>query len=894
MRNHVQTGHSRIIGKTNHFIGLHKDRSVFPIDIKVTHLSGVGEDCIFMGVITQGHAPKNSATAWVLASGQIVSVDTTFTDWFGFRAPDLMAASLHTIIDDAKSLEKVLQNELVDGPGGLSSQLERKVSMQYESGNASVHYRVHSGEFHIPSRLVKHKYTSETIPVDIVLRPSIMSTYRYYTIEFHQPKVPTVPPSVPIYEQMVLVTDRKGQIRHVSSCLARMLGTTVDRLKAALTNNALDNILPEPFAQLHHLYLQGTVPRHAWESPPPYSCPLGYPVCFKTVPSNTIEQVRFVPVSLKMQKQEMGPGDICHTVHVKPLSIEEALDARRLKVIVNGHGTITSVGKSPASLFGFDPNLLIGEPINNCIDIFRQVSSFVSGINEAGLNPLGQMLLKLAERTVLTPGTSWRVGFSNPTPLAETHANLGAITDALLAERCKAATMTLRLQNPPEKKTMEEKAASLKIPASAPPSNVAINAGWQRVDSSEDGNDKPLLLALESSFAAEVAQDPAAHGPLTLDLFASTLAMEQEKKKPAHSQPFTAIPKLKITTAAFPPEPSGFSSVSSISDDSDAIANLHYELDLWRSDLLTCTVEVDSFCNLVQGNMINPLSPPGLVFGASTFALKTHASALIPQLNGKGVSELLSPDGLVATSTASGAKSSFMDTVKVLANINKATKPSRKSNFATSESSPVMTMRLRHLGDGGDIEIRLRAIWTMGSSTKAYILATIINAANGRPDFISAVLPSLLPSPPPRSSLKEPSSQPPPIANSPSIFKSVVISAAIEKEAGIEAKAAPNLSSKVEAKKTKLGAKGNDSDPDYVLSDLERLQAEIEAKRNQGKEKPASSPLSSQDETLADSAESKHGPVKGDAGGKQAEQVMATPRQVDLEFDEGGSGGQSE
>ena len=849
-----------------------------------------------MGVVTEAHPPKNTATCWVLSSGQIVSVDTTFTDWFGYRATDVMAASLATVLMDAKSLEQVLRNEEYGPDGLMSVKAARAVSSGLDD-NPSVHYQVHAGQFQIPNRQVKHKYTAENIPVDIVLRPANMSTFRYFTIEFHQPVVTSVPPAVPIYDQMILVTDRKGQIRHVSSCLARLLGTTVERLKAALSNNALDNILPEPFAQLHHLYLHGTVPRPAWESPPAYSCPLGYPVCFKTVPSNTIEQIRLVPVSLKLQKQEMGPGDICHAVHVKSLTMDEALDERRLKIIVNGHGIITSVGNSPASLFGFDPNLLIGEPVDNCIDVFRQVSAFVSGVNDSGLNPLGQMLLKLAERTVLTPGTSWRVGFSNPTPLANTHVNLGAITDALLAERCKAATMTLRLQSPPERKSLGDKLMSHQAPGPSLPSNRAISVGWQRVDSSEDGHEKPLLLALEDAVAAEEgkAQDPAAHGPLTLDLFASTLAMEQEKKKPMQS-PFAAIPKLKITTAPLPPEPSGLSStISSISDDSDVIAGLHYELDIWRSDLLTCTVEVDSFCNLVQGNMINPLSPPGLVFGASAFALKGHASILIPQLKGKGISELFSHEGLLATSSTAAAKPSFMSAVKALSSVNRAAKSARKSNFSSHSDGPVMKLNLRHLGDGADIEIRLRAIWTMGSTSKAYILATVVNPANGRSDFISAVLPSLLPTPPPRSSLKEPSLQPPPAVN-PSPFKSVVISVgndglAKAKETESEVKPTLKAPSKAEkdknadAKKSKVGGKGKESDPDYVLSDLERLQAEIEAKRNAGKNKPESSPRSSQDDTLADSAESRHGPEKGDAESKQAEQVMATPRQVDLDFD---------
>lgn len=36
---------------TTEFIAIHKDRFVFPVRLTVTHLSGVGEDSVFMGVI---------------------------------------------------------------------------------------------------------------------------------------------------------------------------------------------------------------------------------------------------------------------------------------------------------------------------------------------------------------------------------------------------------------------------------------------------------------------------------------------------------------------------------------------------------------------------------------------------------------------------------------------------------------------------------------------------------------------------------------------------------------------------------------------------------------------------------------------------------------------------
>lgn len=45
----------------------------------------------------------------------------------------------------------------------------------------------------------------------------------------------------------------------------------------------------------------------------------------------------------------------------------QALDERSLLLLVDDAGTITSVGDSPASLFGFSPAVLVGQSIASCI-----------------------------------------------------------------------------------------------------------------------------------------------------------------------------------------------------------------------------------------------------------------------------------------------------------------------------------------------------------------------------------------------------------------------------------------------------------------------------------------------------------------------------------------------
>ena len=45
------SGKRTVLDRITEFIAIRRDRSVFPMRLAVTHISGVGEDSIFMGVI---------------------------------------------------------------------------------------------------------------------------------------------------------------------------------------------------------------------------------------------------------------------------------------------------------------------------------------------------------------------------------------------------------------------------------------------------------------------------------------------------------------------------------------------------------------------------------------------------------------------------------------------------------------------------------------------------------------------------------------------------------------------------------------------------------------------------------------------------------------------------
>jgi hypothetical protein len=58
-------------------------------------------------------------------------------------------------------------------------------------------------------------------------------------------------------------------------------------------------------------------------------------------------------------------------MQVSPCTIAAALNSRRLSLSIDSCGNILDVGDSPAAVFGFQPSLLLGRNISECVDIFR-------------------------------------------------------------------------------------------------------------------------------------------------------------------------------------------------------------------------------------------------------------------------------------------------------------------------------------------------------------------------------------------------------------------------------------------------------------------------------------------------------------------------------------------
>ena len=84
-----------------------QDRTVFPITLVVTKISGSGGDSVFLGVLrTTNNDDANIVKLWATPSGQILCADQRFSDWFGVTPADLVGKPFSSLGTDIEALEK--------------------------------------------------------------------------------------------------------------------------------------------------------------------------------------------------------------------------------------------------------------------------------------------------------------------------------------------------------------------------------------------------------------------------------------------------------------------------------------------------------------------------------------------------------------------------------------------------------------------------------------------------------------------------------------------------------------------------------------------------------------------------------------------------------------------
>ena len=185
-------------------------------------------------------------------------------------------------------------------------------------------------------------------------------------------------------------------------------------------------------------------------------------------------------------------------------------------------------------------------------------------------------------------------------------------------ERTVPAAMILKLR----KSTQSELVAAMgrSMRGNGPSSGRTLQPSGSRGMNSALSSPIPLAPSPVAASATTMTTDIAFHDAmglappdanlsLTLEAFSKSLATE-EASKPASLQP-----PRRISPTGTSPTLSGVSSLYSPQGRVDNAADgLTFDVELWRSDMLTSVLELNIEGNIIGGGLANPLCPPGESF----------------------------------------------------------------------------------------------------------------------------------------------------------------------------------------------------------------------------------------------------------------------------------------
>ncbi|GFR51586.1 hypothetical protein Agub_g14007 [Astrephomene gubernaculifera] len=359
---YVQSSEGRILDTVRDVVAQHKERYVFPLQICVTKLSGVGSDSVFLGILRPAQMDSYHVRAWVAPNGVILCADPQFASLTGLTAEEMVGRNFQTLCTDMASVEALL--DLC-----RESPYEALVS-------GSIVRRFD----------VVHKYLPP-VPVDIRVTAGGTDSQRVVVFNAHRTDG---------NGDGLLVVDSKGAVNFATWDVAALLGYPLTKF----LKMKVDQLLPQPFATMHakHLKDQPTVV-------PPSSCRAGSVV--HMVNSNGVN----VPVRLHITtKDDPVSGRVDHVIQVT--KVDTAAQSRyrdkRLVLTVSLDGTVLSVDQPHAALFGFQAGAAVGVNLADCIDVFAEWRDRV------GTQQLELLLLSLLDKENEMPGTSWRVKVHSP------------------------------------------------------------------------------------------------------------------------------------------------------------------------------------------------------------------------------------------------------------------------------------------------------------------------------------------------------------------------------------------------------------------------------------------------------------------------------------------------
>lgn len=365
LRNYLQTGQRHVLEKMTSQVVLHKERYLLPVKLGIVHVSGAGEDTVFMGIFQAHDMDPNELRFTVMPATHVVlHADGAMSDWLGKSPAEAVGRVFETLLESHAARQDM--QAVVEG--ALSADLE---------GNTVDD----SGVVRTWRTKLQHKYI-EPLEVDIAVRLAGTPSARLLTL---------VARRVQVDSDMLMVVNRKGQLMYATQHLALMLGyKQLDKLQ-------LSDLLPAPFAQLHPGWMKALPVKV-----PPASCRAG-----RVVQMLTATGVQ-VPVRLQIRSNEEGEG-ACHIIKVAPVPADAELHDRCVRLRVSAQGIVESVEGNMHALFGVADGDVRGACVSQFINVFETCQWQLAAVND-GATTFETVMGMLAEKTELNPQISWRVG----------------------------------------------------------------------------------------------------------------------------------------------------------------------------------------------------------------------------------------------------------------------------------------------------------------------------------------------------------------------------------------------------------------------------------------------------------------------------------------------------
>ncbi|GAX73347.1 hypothetical protein CEUSTIGMA_g800.t1 [Chlamydomonas eustigma] len=703
---HVTTGETTILDKDTEFVVLHKDRYVLGVTIFITKLSGFGMDSVFMGMFSPLPTPPNTARAWVMGSGVVLSVDATFSDWFGYRPEDLPGAYFSTLVKDTDVLERAFKATRGSDARYAKSASSGLISAEISNGLSAKRNGDTKAVTSVRSLYIKHKYAEPVNCSLEIVNGGGARAHHFFIITITR-----------VDHKPLMVTDGKGKLLHVSKAVADDLGYPIVDLLGELADNVWDVILLEPFSQLHQIHMAHELPAF----PPPHSCRSGISVCLL---ASTDEGPEPRPYKLQVKTRRLDKtGDQVNIVSLEKSSMEKAMDERRLSIITDQQGIITKVGGGANALFGFEPKHMLGKPIAAYVDAF-QIEDDKSA-DEASKH-FQAVLVDLAIRSLEAPGESFRVGVTAPLREGSGGSVLsGAIGWHLHARGSYSAVMQVKvhfgeeltsLEASPEKKEVLAREGAQGVMVEGPVCLMSERSARQRrpmnrrtsvmlVDallsdgrrSSQASNGYGGGPGYGGGRTSAISQGGVVHPPAPV--------LHEELLQLGNTPPRTPTSMAAKGRLDSPDEILG-KQLSQILDEpmKKEAANmvtadvgtggLFLEIELWRADIMSGMLYLDKAGRVTRTSEL-PIYQPGLLLGTSDeHMVGLHIGDLLPGMKDKTLDHLFLPD--LGRGARTAAKRGGL---KTMVHQKHHSKP-----------GPVNIVSTAHFTDGQQVNITAQAI----------------------------------------------------------------------------------------------------------------------------------------------------------------------------------------